>query len=106
MKPISHFERKSQPLSIPISLPRNPARRKTRVTTIDEVTGIHTTKCKIVSYDRVEEMKPYRVSDFSLDNLIAIGANLDDTHLSASPHRAITDMERTLSNININNEEN
>ncbi len=100
LKPLPHYERIRTNCAPVISLPCRPIIRKQRVNTFDENTGLMSTKVKYVTIDRKAEMKPFRVSDFSLDNLLAIGAKLDSAQLTASPLAQVANMEKTLSNLN------
>lgn len=49
---------------------------------LDEGTGVVHTEIEYKTFDRREEMAPYKFSDFSLHNLIAIGAPLNDVKMS------------------------
>ena len=100
-KPISHFERTHMSSDCCVECSTKPTIRQVRVQSLDEKTNRIRTKIVMKTIDRAEEMRPYKVSDFCLENLTAVGAQLNPTHLSASPHRAITDMQRTLSNIDV-----
>lgn len=64
---------------------------------IDNDVVINTTSVKTV--DRREEMKPYKVSDFSLHNLIAIGAPLNDVKMQGSALNVADTLADTLANI-------
>ena len=97
-KHITHHERCCLSPT-PISIERKPTIRKMRKQVYNPDTGMLSTSIEEVTVDRCEEMKPYRVSDFCLENLIAIGATLDTSRLEASPHQSITAMEHTLANI-------
>lgn len=103
---ISHFQRLNTKLPLPEPHVKKPTVRCVRVQSVDENSRIVRTKIEKITVDRANEMKPYRVSDFSLDNLIAVGATLSATHLSASPHQAITDMAATLDSIDLNYNQN
>ena len=73
--------------------------RKVRISVYDEETSRMVTKIEFKTIDRVEEMKPFKVSDFYLENLLAIGASLTPSHMAASPHKAVSDMIATLETI-------
>lgn len=97
-KPLSHFE-SLQRRFVNKPVRNKPTRRLVRTSTFDETIGRMVTRTKYETISRVEEMKPYRVSDFCLENLVAVGAKLQSTNLTASPHKAISDMQDVLENI-------
>lgn len=103
LKPISHYERiHNYAHALPdVRVVTRPVVRLVSSKVFDEKSRRVITKFKKTTVVRSEEMKPYKVSDFFLENLLAIGASLDPTHLQASPHRAVTDMTRTLENIDV-----
>lgn len=106
LKCISQIKRLSTPFVLDEPLTMFATIRNVRVQKVDELTKRVITKVEKRTIDRAEEMKPYRVSDFCLDNLISIGAKMTPTHMAASPHKAISDMAATLETIdsNINND--
>lgn len=102
LKCISQIKRLSTPFVLDEPVIVYPTIRNVRVQSIDESTRTVITKVEKRTINRADEMKPYRVSDFCLDNLIAVGAKMTPTHMFASPHKAITDMATTLSTIDLN----
>ena len=98
-KPISHFERCRTRCQCDVVLPHRPIVRQVRTQIFDERSKTFVTKVEMKTIDRTEEMKPYKVSDFSLNNLIAVGAKLDPTRLDASPLKAVADMEQSLARL-------
>lgn len=102
LKCISQFKRLNTP--IPQCEPLEPyvTRRNVRVQVVNEKTRTLKTKVEMRTINRADEMRPYRVSDFSLDNLIAVGAKMNPAVLNASPHKSVTDMAATLQSIDIN----
>ena len=101
MKFMSHSRRlKTSFDSYEVSTPR-PTVRNVRVQKVDEVNRRVTTKIEKRTINRSEEMKPYCVSDFSLDNLIAVGVKMTPTSMASSPHKAVSDMAATLDSIDI-----
>lgn len=105
-KPLSHYEILHTPCKIKIDIEIPPVTRLARVEVVNENTGRVYHKLKKVTTTRADEMRPYKVSDFSLDNLISIGASLQNVHLVSSPYSAVTDMVRTLSSLESNNSNN
>ena len=103
LKLISHFKRLSTPIPKDEPLKRFATIRNVRKQSADPETRSIRTVIEKVTIDRAEEMRPFRVSDFNLDNLIAVGAKLNPTHYAASPHKAVTDMAAPLSSIEVNN---
>lgn len=95
----SHFDRCNCAVRTTLQLEFRPTSRKTRTQVFDKETNRLVTKVEFKTVDRAEEMKPFRVSDFYLDNLIAIGATLDPAQMQASPHKAVSDMINTLETI-------
>lgn len=95
----SHFDRCNCHVLTTVHLEFRPIGRKTRTQVLDKETNRLVTKVEFKTIDRKEEMKPFRVSDFYLDNLIAIGATLDPAQMTASPHKAVSDMINTLETI-------
>lgn len=106
LKCISQFKRLNTSISKPEPLAPFVTRRNVRVQVVDENTRSVKTKVELKTIDRAEEMRPYRVSDFSLDNLIAVGAKMTPAVLTASPHKSVTDMAATLESIDFNPENN
>lgn len=51
--------------------------------TLNEKTGTVSKKSSYRTVNRYEEMKNYKISDFSIENLTAIGAKLQTTQLKA-----------------------
>ena len=98
-KPISHFERTHYVSCAPPNIAIKPVEREVRVQTLDPATQrIHTTIEK-KTFSRAEEMRPFNVSDFALENLIAIGAKLDSTTLQMDMHSEVSAMATTLANL-------
>lgn len=64
---------------------------------LDNDVVINTMSFKTI--DRRDEMKPYNVSDFSLHNLIAIGAPLNDVKMQGSSLHVADTLADTLANI-------
>ena len=106
MKHLSHYEILHTPCKIKTDIKNTPVIRLKPFEVVDKTTGRVYKKLKKVSITRAEEMRPYKVSDFSLDNLVAIGASLQNVQLSSSPHTAVTDMVKTLSSLESNNSNN
>lgn len=99
---ISHFKRLNTRIPPCDPIPPFVTRRVIRTRVVDEKTRSIKVKTELKTFDRVEEMRPYRVSDFSLNNMIALGVKMTPTHLSASPHKSVSDMASVLDSININ----
>ena len=71
---------------------------KVLVTTsnLDEDTGRMISKTELRTVDRKEEMKNYRVQDFCLENLLAIGAPLTPVQLEGSRDASMSAIEGVL----------
>ena len=75
----------------------------------DERTKIICNTSEYTTIDRAKEMNNYKVSDFSLSNLMAIGAPLNEmSSIPGDRFRAIANMESQMSSIqrDINNNKN
>ena len=96
LKPISHFVRTHTKMCPCPITHTNLVDREVRVQKLDEVNQRIVTELQTKTFNRAEEMKPYKVSDFCLENLIAIGAKLEPTTLQGSPNQVITDIVSTL----------
>lgn len=102
LKCISQFRRLNSRIPQCEPLERFVTCRNVRVQVVNEKTRSISTKVEKKTINRADEMRPYRVSDFSLDNLIAIGAKMTPTVLNASPHKSVSDMAATLDSIDLN----
>lgn len=102
LKCISQFERLNTRVPKCEPLPPFVTRRNVRIQVACDEKRTIKTKVEMRTINRADEMRPYRVSDFSLDNLIAVGAKMTPTVLNASPHKSVTDMAATLDSIDIN----
>lgn len=65
----------------------------------DERSNRIISRSKFQPIDNAAAMSKYRVSDFALENLIAIGANLQSCKLSTNTFASISNMEKQLSHI-------
>ena len=105
-KNLSHRERLTKHCDCCVESSNLPTIRKVRVQRVVGNRVIN--KVELKTIDRASEMKPYRSSDFAMDNLLAVGAKLDPTRLIGSPLKNIDDMARTLDsvieNTNLKNE--
>lgn len=106
LKPIPFYDRnnnRKHELKIKFVHPEH------RVLSFTEVKNEKTgTICKKSSYktvDRVSEMANYKVSDFSIENLLAVGAKLTPTHLVGDTDLKMLHLENSVSKI-VNNESN
>lgn len=65
-----------------------------------DVTNTLVRKSEFKEIDRVKEMENYRVCDFSLENLLAIGANISTVPaLTGSRFTAIENIEKQITNL-------
>lgn len=95
-KPVSHFERLCIP-TVESNFKSDRTMYKLQYTKeLDAKTNRVARKAKKVIKDRYEEMKNFRVSDFSLENLQAIGAELNPTMLSRSNINTIQEIESAI----------
>lgn len=81
--PNSHFKRSHTPTDV-VPVERQSYRRECRVKSLSPVTGRMTLKIEYKTVDRYDEMKDYRCSDFSLENLVAINAPMQYSQMSMS----------------------
>ena len=104
-KRISHYERSKMRCKPAFKVEvKNPV-RSIRVQKLDDTTNVVTTVVETKTFVRADEMKPYKVSDFCLENLQAIGAPLEPQKLTASPHTAVSMAEKVLTSMNFDNNE-
>lgn len=99
MKLITFAERMQLRPDIKTPKPSLQCCRKTIVQELDEGTQTLISVIKYKTIDRREEMKPYKVSDFAISNLIAIGADLQPSVLQGSQHFSISSLEKILANM-------
>ena len=101
-KMLSYSQRLGQRADCCVALPFKPCIRKVRVQSFDPNTNRISVKIERRTVDRAEEMRPYKVSDFYLDNLLAVGAQLNPTRLAPSPLKTVSDIAETLSSLDSN----
>jgi hypothetical protein len=71
---------------------------------LNKETNSYIRKSEYKKIDRVKEMENYRVSDFSLSNLLAIGANIENVgSLSGSSFGIVEQFEKQLNELDNNN---
>lgn len=92
---ISHFERKSRPCKLTVSVEHPVRSVEVRKTVLDDVTRRVVTTIEYQEHDNAELINKYSVSDFSLENLMSIGAKLDPLYMSPSAF-AIQDKLQSL----------
>ena len=98
-KPIPHFVRVSDVISTdPVVKHREIKQLKNEVYQ-DKKLRRMCSKSSLVTVDRIKELNCFKVSDFSMENLQAIGANLNPVHLIGSTESAISTLESKLSKI-------
>lgn len=66
---------------------------------LDETTNVVSDKVEYKTVSRSDEMRPYKCSDFSLHNLIAIGAPLNDVKMQSSHLANADNLAVALENI-------
>ena len=78
-----------------------PTERKvlTRKQVYDDKTGRYSYKTEFTTYDPVEKLENYRVSDFSISTLNALGVKLDSVQFSQSKMAHVENATRQISNI-------
>lgn len=109
MKPklISHFEHSCVRHIDDTPFEIKPTVRKIVTQSIHPHTGRVISKCEFRTVDRVEEMKPFRLSDFYLNNLISVGAKLNPVIMQSSPLKQVDEITSRLSSIdNTHNQTN
>lgn len=83
----------------PITVTFVPDKRFVTEQVKDERSNRIISRSKFQPIDNAKVMAKYKVSDFALENLIAIGANLQPCKLSTNTFASISNMEKQLSNI-------
>ena len=83
----------------PISVPYVVDKRFVTEQVKDERSKRIISRSKFQPIDNATAMSKYKVSDFAMENLIAIGANLQPCKLSTNTFASISNMETQLSNI-------
>lgn len=86
-KPISNFQRRNDSVCGCVdtfSCSHKQRQRLVNKQELDENTGRVLTKCEFQSYDPAAEINKFNVNDFCLENLTAIGAQLNPSKLEAS----------------------
>lgn len=84
IEPCSHFKRSHNKSSLaPCGTLKY--KRQVREKVLNNRTGRMTYNVSYKEVDRYDDMKDYRVSDFALENLLAINANLSVSKMSMSP---------------------
>lgn len=71
----------------------------TRKQVYHENTGRYSYETEFTSYDPIEKLDKYRVSDFSISTLNALGVKLDSVQLSQSKMHHVENAARQISNI-------
>lgn len=100
-KPISHFERRNNPscrhkLHVVTAIPEG---RLVVYDEIDATTNRIIRKSEYKTIDRQKEMENYRCSDFALENMLAVGVNIQPTKLPSSGFAMLDNMEYQVSKI-------
>lgn len=72
----------------------------TQVDKLEETTGTIITESTYVKQDNVTALNKYKVADFSLNNLIAVGASLNPVTMSKSTVETIDNLTHQCANIN------
>ncbi|MBO7240325.1 MAG: hypothetical protein J6V23_07575 [Bacteroidaceae bacterium] len=82
-----------------IPSPRLTCKRLVVSSEVDEGTSVVTPSMKFKTINRSDEMKPYKCSDFSLHNLIAIGAPLEPQKMQSSQLTTADNLVHALGNL-------
>lgn len=101
-KPISHFEQMHNPaLRRKVKISRIVRDVLSREQVVDESTGRVFYKSSYVVKDNSKTLSKFKVSDFALENLIAVDAlkTMNPVHLSNGVFEAIDSLENSFSNI-------
>lgn len=102
-------ERLSTRFKVDIPKPNFNCGRLVSSNVLDNETKVVSSSLEYKTINRSEEMRPYRCSDFSLHNLIAIGAPLNPSKMQTSPLAMADSLASTLESLpdsvfdNINN---
>ena len=92
-------ERLSTRFKVDIPKPTFIICRCVRSQVVDDATQVVSEKIEFKTFNRSEEMKPFRCSDFSLHNLISIGAKLDDVKMQTSTLSNADNLAKVLGSI-------
>ena len=95
----SLIERQRTRFKAVVPKPRFVCTRPVVVQELDTETSVVSEKLELKTVDRREEMRPYKCSDFSLHNLVAIGAPLNDVIMHRSSLQTADGLLNTLSNL-------
>lgn len=72
----------------------------TQVDKLDETTGTIISESSYVKQDNVTELNKYKIADFSLNNLIAVGATLNPVTMNKSTMENIDNLSHQCVNLN------
>lgn len=97
-KPISHFERRNNPACRPkkVVVTASSEGRLVVYDEVDPVTNRIVRKSEFKTIDRQKEMENYSCSDFSLENMLAVGVDIKPTKLSSSGFAMLDNMEHQV----------
>ena len=99
-KPIPHNERKyTRCKDFKVERTKPEEKRFTQRVEIDPKLGRMMKKAEYKVVDRVAEMEHFKVSDFSLENLLAVNAKLVPAQLSGNTFENLQRMESALEDI-------
>lgn len=94
-KPISHWQRRNNKefSPAPVVVSKNLERRMSITNEYDEKSNRVIRKSELKTIDRKKEMENYTCADFSLENMLASGVNIQHVHLDASGFRMLDNLE-------------
>ena len=103
-KPISHWQRRNYPACRPQPIEVNrPVEGRLFITDeIDPETNRIRRVSSFNSIDRVKEMENYRCADFSLENMLSVGVDIQPMKMSTSGFSTLDNLEVQVSKIRNN----
>lgn len=103
-KPVSHWERRNNPACRPKVVEVNrPTEGRLFVTDeIDPTTNRIKRVSSFKTIDRAKEMENYRCSDFSLENMLSVGVDIQPMKMSTSGFATLDNLETQVSKISNN----
>lgn len=97
-KPVSHWERRNKKefSPAPVVVSTNMERRMSITNEFDEKSNRIVRKSELKTIDRQAEMENYKCSDFSLENMLAAGVNIQHVHLDSTGFRMLDNLEQQV----------
>ena len=108
-KKLSHWQRRNCYDCRPSVVPVGPSDEKRLIVydELDEASGRVVRKSEFRTIDRLKEMEHYRCADFSLENMLSVGANLQPVKFESLGFAMLDNLEHQTAKLanNIKNEQ-